>query len=307
MIENTFRYKKCEFTRVSPPLQIPERMEMRDSQVLYRRLLTIGGFAAGLLLTGIAQADVFTFDTTLASPNTNAATGNPNTGAGSGNNPSWYNGTGNPQGGWTVSTGSGIEIGLRAKYRNVDSVIHTSDDDYSVLIGGCTTPACTGGGAAHPNYALWNYEFSIDLRPNGVGTLTLADIATNTILTVTDSEGHTASINPLTHWGDDTGFGSGLDGANGVTSTGKHKPETTTDWGVQNSENLGFGDSPLNAFFNPNASDTYSFQLQVINNAGTVLATDDMEVQATPEPSAVILFGTLLTLVLAGVRRKLHA
>ena len=280
---------------------------MKNWATQHRQLLTIGAISAGLLLTGIARADVFTFDTTLASPNTNAPTGSPNTGAANGNNPSWYNGSGNPQGGWTVSNGNGIEIGLRAKYRNVDSVINTPDDDYIVLAGGCVTAACTGGGASHPNYALWNYEFSIDLRPNGVGALTLGDIATNTVLTVTDSEGHTQSVNPLTHWGDDTGFGSGLGGANGFTSSGKDKPETAVDWGAQNSENLGFGDSPLNAFFSPYAADTYQFQLQVIDSSGTVLATDDMEVQVTPEPSAVILFGTLLLLVSVAVRRKSHA
>jgi len=271
---------------------------LNPSNGLFKRVFTTGAVAAGLLLTGIARADVMTFDTTLASPDTNAATGFPNTGNNNGNNPSWYNGSGNPQGGWTVSTGSGIEIGLRAKYRGVNAVIDTPNDDYYVLAGAV---------AGHPTYGLWNYEFSIDLQPFGVGTLTLADIATNTILTVTDSEGHTASINPLTHWGDDTGFGSGPGGATGLTSTGKHSAETAGDWGVQNSENLGFGDSPLAGIFNPNAGDTYTFDLSVINNSGVTLASDEMEVFVTPEPSAVILFGTLITMVLLFGRRKVHA
>ncbi len=263
-------------------------------------MVQIGAVAATLMLAGIARADVFTFDATLASPDTNAATGSPTSGSNNGNNPSWYNGTANPQGGWTVSNGNGIEIGLRAKYRNVNGIIQTPNDDYSVLSGACVTAACDGG-TPRPTYALWNYEFSIDLQPNGVGSLTLADIAMNTVLTVSDSEGDSVSVNPLTHWGDDTGFGSG--GPNGVTSSGKNSPENSADWSVQNSENLGFSDSPLAGFFNPNKNDTYSFVLQVINNSGTVLATDDMEVDATPEPEAIILLATVLIGIL-GLRRR---
>jgi len=241
-----------------------------------------------MMLAGSARADVF--DTTLASPNANAATGNPNTGTGSGNNPSWYNGSGNPQGGWTVGTDNGIEVGLRAKYRGVDAVIHSTTDDYDVL---------PGSGAL----ALWNYEFSIDLQPNGRGSLTLADIAANTILTVTDLDtGDTATIKPLTYWNDSTGFGSG--GAAGVTSTGKDKPATATDWGIQNSENLGFGDSPLAGLFNPNAAHTYEFDLAVKDVTGTTLASTDMEVHVTPEPTSIILFGTMLLAVFVVTRRR---
>jgi hypothetical protein len=278
-------------------------------RTLFGSTFAIGTVATGLLLTGNARADLF--DTTLASPNTNAATGFPNTGNNSGNNPSWYNGSGNPQGGWTVATDptSGIEVGLRAKYRNVNAVIDTPTDDYTVSAGGCIAAPCSG--TPKPAYALWNYEFSIDLRPNGVGSLTLLDIATNTTLTVTERDANnnviaTATVNPLTKWGDDTGFGSGPGGASGITSTGKHSPEITSDWGVQNSENLGFGDSPL-AGFNPSAAYTYEFALTVINNSGTVLGSTDMEVQVTPEPSAVILLGTLLLAIFVFGRRKATA
>jgi hypothetical protein len=181
---------------------------------VWRSSLTIGAIATSILLAGNARADLF--DTTLASPNTNPATGSPNTGSGNGANPSWYNGAGNPQGGWTVDNSNGIEVALRAKYRNVDGVIDTSTDDYSVTAGACLTAPCTTNGP-HPTYALWNYEFSIDLQPNGVGSLTLADITAT--LTVTDvTTGATGTINPLTHWADDTGFGSGPGGASGFTT-----------------------------------------------------------------------------------------
>jgi hypothetical protein len=264
-----------------------------------------------MLLAGNARADVF--DTTLASPNTNAAN---NT-----NNPSWYNGSGNPQGGWTVNTDatSGVEVGLRAKYRNVNAVIDTPNDDYVVVPGGCVIVSCYGGPPKSPNpaAALWNYEFSIDLRPNGANTanpvLTLADIDALTTLVVTAKDANnnivaTGSVNPLTHWGDDTGFGSGAGGAGGLTSTGKHIPETTGDWGVQNSQNLGFGDSPLAGNFNPNNAYTYEFVLTVVKDDGTVLGSTDMEVVVTPEPTGILLLGTAaLGIVLVMRRRKATA
>ena len=281
-------------------------------RTLFGSTFAIGAVSTSLLLAGNARADLF--DTTLASPDNNAATGFPNTGNNSGNNPSWYNGTGNPQGGWTVATDptSGIEVGLRAKYRNVNAVIDTPNDDYVVSPGQCILDPTCKGTSTNPALGLWNYEFSIDLRPNGVGSLTLLDIATNTTLTVTERDANnnviaTATVNPLTHWGDDSGFGSGLGGASGITSTGKHSPETTSDWGAQNSENLGFGDSPLAGVFNPSAAYTYEFALTVINNSGTNLGSTDMEVQVTPEPSAVILLGTLLLAIFVFGRRKATA
>jgi hypothetical protein len=84
----------------------------------------------------------------------------------------------------------------------------------------------------------------------------------------------------------------------------KHSQETAGDWGVQNSENLGFGDSPLVGLFNPNSSDEYDFVLTVSDRAGSPLASTDMEVQATPEPSAVILLGTLCLGIFVLARRR---
>ncbi|MGC4083726.1 MAG: hypothetical protein QM736_16850 [Vicinamibacterales bacterium] len=78
------------------------------------------------------------------------------------------NGTGNPQGGFTVVTDNGIEIGLRAKHRQDPNVIHTSTNVYDVQPGsqdGIVT-----------NRAWWNYEWSIDLQPGAVGDLVLSDI-----------------------------------------------------------------------------------------------------------------------------------
>src|SRR5580658_686130 len=123
--------------------------------------LSYGALAVCIMCAGTAKADILSYDQTLASPDTTAAASN---------NLSWYNGSGNSgvQGGWTVDTNNGIELGLRAQLREVNSVINTPTNDYVVPVGGCTTSPCdTGSGGSQPSLALWNYEFSIDLDPNG--------------------------------------------------------------------------------------------------------------------------------------------
>ena len=182
------------------------------------------GLAAALLITGGSAHAAITFNQLLASPN--ALPADPGL-SNSSTNSSWFNGSGNPQGGWVVDTdaASGIELGLRAKQRGAVPIYWTSGNQY-------TAPTGTNTGAA-----IWNYEFSIDVNPGGQGTNSLGGLlAAGDVfsLTITDSEGDTGSVNPLTHWGDDSGYGH----APGVTMTSKGKPEVPTDWVAQNSENL---------------------------------------------------------------------
>ena len=262
------------------------------------------GLAAALLLfAGVASADVKIYDTTLASPDTTAANIT--------NNLSWYNGSGNQgvQGGWTVDQNNGIELGLRAKYRQAPQVIDSPTDDYYVL------PGFQGVTAR----AKWNYEFSINLRPDGVGTLTLADITA--LLTITDvNTGATATVNPFSYWTDNSGYGvvhpGPVGGAAGITSTGRDNAAVAADWSFQNSENATFPDFPLgNALvcttcevFDPYAAHTYAFDLKVtLNSNGSTLAENHMDVIVTPEPSALILFGTAAFAALLIRRRRSKA
>jgi hypothetical protein len=257
------------------------------------------GVVVAMVFAASSKADVVTFDTTLASPNTNPANTTDNL--------SWFNGSGNNgvQGGWTVDTNNGVELGLRAKYRQ-GAQIDTPTNVYDVLPG-----------YQNPTHALWNYEFSIDLQPNGAGSgLTLNEITAT--LTVTDlTTGATGTVNPLTYWGDDSGFGSGLGGANGITSTGQDSPENGADWVAQNSQNPLFAQFPISfpavcgsncEAFNPNAADLYQFVLTVNNaDTGALLASDTIDVQVTPEPAAVVLLGTLALGLAILLRRRSNA
>jgi hypothetical protein len=260
-----------------------------------RTAVATAAIAVGMMFSGSARADVFTYDTTLASPDTNAATNAVNSPT---NNASWYDGTGNPQGGWTVDNSNGIEVGLRAKYRGVNAVIDTPNNVYEVA----------GGVQSGTSNALWNYEFSIDLQPNGVGSFTIADIANFTTLTVDDlttGVSHTILLSALA--GDDSGFGT----TNGNTgpdriSEASNPAAFAAGWGAQNSENPAFGNWPLAGLqaFDPNAPDTYLIELKVKTSADRVLATDSIEVVVTPEPSAVILLATMVLGAFVLARRR---
>jgi hypothetical protein len=229
-----------------------------------------------LLLTFVAVATASTqFNAVLASPNNAAA-------------PGWYDGSGNPNGGFTVDTENGIEIGLRIKLRQDPNVISSATNIYDVPIG----PQVSS-----PTHAAWNYEFSIDLEPLGIGTLTLNDITASLVVTDVTTSVTSASINPLTYWTDDSGFGSG----------GKTTPQTGAQWGVQQSENPIFADFPLGADYNENAVRLYQFTLTVTQNSnGNVLGSDTVFAQTVaPEPSTFLFMGLGLGLLMLSIRAKL--
>jgi hypothetical protein len=235
--------------------------------------LSTGAVLCAIMFAQDAKANV-TFDASLLSPNASNA-------------PGWYNGTGNPNGGFTVDSENGIELGLRAKIRFSPNVIDSSNNTYTVPVG---------ADPAHSPRAFWNYEFSIDLQPLGVGSRTLADITA--ALKITDiTTGATNTVNPLTYWNDDTGF---------ATAGIKTVPETATEWGAQNSENPQFGDFPLNSkeAFDINAARSYQFDLTV-SQRGVQLASDTIIVNAvTPEPHLIGLLGMAMTGLFFAARRR---
>ena len=214
------------------------------------------------------------YDTNLLSPNNSSG-------------PGWYDGSGNPNGGFTVDTENGIEVGLRVKLRQDPNVIDTPTDVYLVPVG---------AQLSSPSHAAWNYEFSIDLRPGGVGTLTLSDITAS--LTITDvTTGATATVDALGYFGDNSGYGTG----------GKVTPATGAEWGSQNSENPIFGSFPLAADYDENAVRLYQFDLTVSEGA-TLLASDTVFAQTVaPEPGPLALVAIGLALMLARFQRRFGA
>ncbi|MEJ0017382.1 MAG: PEP-CTERM sorting domain-containing protein [Acetobacteraceae bacterium] len=236
----------------------------------------------GILLAGNAGATV-AYNTTLASPNGSPPDLGTST---SGNNASWFNGSGNPQGGFTVVTDNGIELGLRAKQRGQLPIYWNSDNLYYV-------PTGLSGGAA-----FWNYEFSIDVRPGGVGAHTLSEYVFG--LTISDGV-NTQTVNPVTYWTDDSYYGNTA----GNTMVAKHVGGLiASDWVAQNSENPKFGDYPLAGFFDPNAQGVYTFTLTAaLASAPTEILASDTMVVSTPEPASLAVLG-FACLGLIGARRR---
>lgn len=192
--------------------------------------------------------------------------------------PGWYDGSGNPNGGFTVDNENGILLGIRIKLRQDPNVIDSATDVYNVPYG-----AQIGS----PTHAAWNYEFAI-FDPN----LLLGDTFS---LTITNQNTlATATVNPLTYWSDDSGFGPG----------GKTNTLVAGDTAAEQSENPIFGDFPLAGSYNELEITSYKFELVAKDHLGNIIGdvAGVANVQA-PEPSTFLLLGGALVLV-ALQRRK---
>jgi hypothetical protein len=222
--------------------------------------------AVAAIAPGAARAGaVTTFDTTLALPATGAPLG-------------WYDGTGNPQGGFTVVTDNGIELGLRAKLRQSPLVIDSPNNVYQVPTGD-----------QNPGHALWNYEYSIDLGPNG-SNLLFSQVSVT--LTVAKNGGPAQNFT----FPPDNAFW-------GTSGKVVGDPNFLNDWGAQNSENPEFSNFPIPGFNSSEIAD-YTFTLSVFDLNQNLLASDTIEVDTVPEPSALSIVAIGLLGFFAVKRRR---
>lgn len=204
--------------------------------------------------------------------------------------PGFYAGSGNPNSGFTVNTQNGVEIGLGVHYRFGASVAPspTTGNVYIVKDGGqpCYSTTC----------ALWNFDFSVNLQANGANpTLHLSDITS--LMTITNvGTGDTFSLDPLHAFSDNYGWNGGPSDNTALTNL-------SSDWGFQNSENLGF----FFPGFDPYAAGTYKIELSVAEGA-TSLGSVSETIEAVPSPGTLSLFAAGLgVLGMLGWRRKRKA
>jgi hypothetical protein len=204
--------------------------------------------------------------------------------------PGYYNGTGNPNTNFTVSTESGVELGLGVQYRKTGPQVvpDANSSVYHVNTGIYTTPAdfCTG------ICALWNYEYSVNLQVGGANPeLNLSDVTISLdVLNVANGQHLAVPIGLL----DNATYGP----------SGENAPfagNASVDYGLQNSQNLAFSYVPIfspSFNFDPLADNTYVFTLSVVLNSdssslgsvsATVIAGDGA---AVPLPAALPLFAT---------------
>ena len=210
------------------------------------------------------------YSASLASPTTNPAT-----------SACYAGSSGCINGGFTVSSDGGTELGLRAVLRG-KGLAPEVGNKYTVPLG-------TSG-----IYALWNYTFSIDTRPNGVGTATLSSYTYLLILTDLTT-GATRSYNPLSI-SDNYNYGP-----TGVT---EYASSPTKQWGAQNAENFNFSGLGTPGF-NPNSTDGYKITLSEYSGSSLVNSVTILVNDTAPEPGTFFLFGTGLIGLVFIMRKRM--
>lgn len=236
---------------------------------------------AGNAFAGSVNSDGLSYDATLASPG-------------------YYNGTGNSSDHFTVYTDSdqNLELGLGFVYRYTGPQVTPDAGTSTYRVNtGISSTNCIG------SCAPWNYEFSVNLNLLGTSSRVLNDVTTTlSVLNVGNGQTYDVPVGLL----DNSGYGSA-----GKTSS----VDGSTQWGEQNSQNLGFFYVPSSFAFDPLADDTYIFTLTVSDSqtearlgqvSATVIAGAGAAVAQTPLPGALPLFASGLAAfgVFAGRRRK---
>jgi hypothetical protein len=235
----------------------------------------LAGVAFAVTLATAANADTF-YDQSLAVP------------------PGFFNGTSQPNAGFTTNDDGGAVAALGVLYRYGNAVHPAAGTSvYDVSSGFYTGP----GGSCIGVCSKWNIQYSLDLRPLG---LTIADLTSVTLTVVNLGTGGSVSFDPLTTFTDNNGWSAG---------GGKDGSALGTDTIFQNSENLAFGEFSTGTLnFNPGDSASYLVTLSYSTDANEAVWSVDETINATPIPAALPLFASGLgALGLVAHRRKRKA
>jgi len=226
----------------------------------------------------------------------------------------FINGTGVTNGGFTIGSANGVEIGLRARERYTNPVagIYTptnnwnsnGDGTYSHETGGFTPAGGVNGTAGGP-LAAWVFDWSIN-----TGTTNLAGSGYTYRMGIDYNAGAGTAFlefDPIALPCADHSFGNNVTAQSGGTKVNCSVAGAGTAYGllansnnlVQNTWNLGFSVFNLAGFpFNPNADGNYSVFLEARSANGALTRSDITVIvgrgATVPEPGTLALAGLAL-------------
>lgn len=157
--------------------------------------------------------------------------------------PGVFFGSGNANGGWTVGTANGIELGLRTHQRYPSPA-----NTFNSAGNGNYNWADTTGYAGAQNRSSWNYDFSLNTAATGLG---VGDFSFKLWIDYDPTAGHLWSIIDPSAIGDNAVSGIAYE---------------------QNSENARFALVGIPGYNNTIAG-TYDFVLQASNSSGLLAST----------------------------------
>ena len=222
-------------------------------------------------------------------------------------NPGVIFGSGNGNGSFTIGTGSGVEIGLRAKRRYNSSGVPDGVYNWD---GGSTYTFDPANGNAPANRAMWNFEWSINTDVNDSTGNDLNDFTYQLALFSVDADGTDLAdafvFDPI-----NTVYADHSIGDNTTTAAtdsvagdpGSYAALIDSNNVAQNSWNYGFfngsGTGILEGI-DPSRAGSYIIRLTAFDGT-SIVATSEITVNVVPLPTAA-LAGLGLLGGLAGVR-----